>query len=108
MAMLVWSAGIDLISAHMLLDGETSLGTSAGRRRYLRGRIRAAVWPRQLLTGWNGLSRLHNFQHNLSMPESDFADDCHVSAQMLADLNGLLPAALRLPPRAYAWLAEVG
>ena len=27
-AMLVWSAGIDLISVHMLLNGETSLGTS--------------------------------------------------------------------------------
>lgn len=107
-AMLVWSAGIDLVSVHMLLNGEPVLGTSAGRRRYLRGRIRSAEWPRHLRTGWNGLVRLHNFQHNLSMVESDFADDCRLSAQTLASLNSLLPATLRLSPDSYGWLAEVG
>ena len=33
-AMLAWSAGIDLISVHMLLNGERGLGSSASRRRY--------------------------------------------------------------------------
>ena len=107
-AMLVWSAGIDLISAHMMSSGEASLGTSVSRRRYLRSQVLAGNWPDRLLGGWGVLARLHNFQHNLSMAEFDFTDDCHVSAQMLAGLNGLLPATIRLPPDAYAWLADVG
>lgn len=107
-AMLVWSAGIDLISAHMLLNGEEILGTSAGRRRYLRRRILSAEWPIELQSGWSGLSRLHNFQHNLDMSEAEFAANCDDSAQMLVGLNSLLPDSFQLPSHSYGWLAEVG
>ena len=70
-AMLVWSAGIDLISAHMLRDGETSLGTSVSRRRYLMNRILPAYRPTRLRSGWGVIARLHSFQHNPHLNEAD-------------------------------------
>ena len=106
--MLVWSAGIDFLSVHMLLDGETRLGTSVSRRRHFTNRILPAHRSPRLQAGWSALSRLHGFQHNLHLSETAFAANCHVSASLFADLNGLLPATLRLPPDAYAWLGEVG
>ena len=106
-AMLVWSAGIDLISVHILLGGETGLGTSVSRRRYLTNRILPATRSALLRPGWRALARLHGFQHNLDMSETAFAADCHDSALLLSDLNALIPVTLRLPPDAYDWLAEV-
>ncbi len=106
--MLVWSAGIDLISVHMLLDGETNLGTSVTRRRYLMSQIVTAGWSVRLRIGWTGLSRLHSFQHNLDLSENEFAANCRVSADLFTYLNGLLPAPLRLEPADYGWMAEVG
>ena len=107
-AMLVWSAGIDLISVHMLLDGETNLGTSASRRRFLRNRIVPVNRRLQLWAGWKGISRLHGFQHNLDLSETAFAANCRESARLFAGLNSLLPDPLRVPLDAYAWLDEVG
>ncbi len=106
-AMAVWSAGVDLISVHMLLDGEMNLGTSASRRRYLVNRIVPSHRPLRLRPGWRGLSRLHGFQHNLDLSEAAFAANCRESARLFASLNSLLSAPLRLPPGAYAWLDEV-
>ena len=107
-AMLVWSAGIDVISLHMLLSGETGLGTSVTRRRYFSNRILPPLRSRRLQAGWQALARLHNFQHNLDLSEAEFAVNCHASASLFTDLSGLLPAPLRLPSDAYGWLAEVG
>ena len=107
-AMLAWSAGIDLISVHMRLNGETGLGTSASRRRYLLNRIVPARGQPQLEIGWRGLLRLHNFQHNLDLSEAEFSSNCRISATLFTGLSGLLPTPLRLPPDAYGWLAEVG
>ncbi len=107
-AMFVWSAGIDLISVHMLLNGETGLGTSSSRRRFLINRIVQGNRSLELRTGWAGLSRLHGFQHNLDLSEDEFAASCRDSNLMFAGLNGLLPAPLRLQSDAYGWLAEVG
>ena len=106
-AMLVWSAGIDLISVHMLLGGERALGTSANRRRYLVNRIVPANQPSGLRVGWRGLSRLHSFQHNFHLREAEFATHCRSSSLLFGGLNSLLPTSLRLPSDAYGWLAEV-
>ena len=107
-AMLVWSAGIDVISVHMLLNGETGLGTSVTRRRYFSNRILPPRRSRRLQAGWQALARLHNFQHNLHLSQAEFAANCRASASLFSDLNALLPAALRLQASAYDWLAEVG
>ena len=106
-AMFLWSAGIDMISAHMLLNGETRLGRSVSRRRYLVKQILSTDWPVQLQSGWSVLSRLHNFQHNLDMRETAFTTNCRESASFFARLSNLLPVHLRLPSDAYAWLADV-
>ena len=92
----------------MLLDGETRLGTSVSRRRHFTNRILPAYRSPRLQAGWHALARLHGFQHNFDLSEADFAINCRNSASLLSDLNGLLPAALRLPPDAYDWLAQVG
>ena len=107
-AMLVWSAGIDLISVHMLLDGELGLGTSVSRRRFLTNRMVPANRHLQLRIGWHALARLHNFQHNLDQSEAGFAASCRDSTLLFAGLNGLLPTALRLQSGAYGWLDDVG
>ena len=107
-AMPIWSAGVDMISVHMLLNGETDLGTSASRRRHLTHRILPVNRHLQLRIGWRSLSRLHNFQHNLNLSEAEFAINCHDSELVVGGVNSLLPAPLRLSPDAYAWLAEVG
>ena len=107
-AMLVWSAGIDVISVHMLLSGETGLGTSVTCRRYFSNRILPPHRSRRLQAGWQALARLHNFQHNLHLSQAEFAANCHASASLFTDLNGLLPAALRFQSDAYGWLTEVG
>ena len=106
-AMLIWSAGIDLISAHMLWVGETNLGTSVSRRRHLLHRIMPANLSMPFRAKWGVLVRLHNFQHNLDMSEGEFTGLCRESEPFFADLNSLLPAELRLPSDAYAWLADV-
>ena len=106
-AMLVWSAGIDLISVHMLLSGETGLGTSSSRRRFLVNRIMPTNQLLGLQVGWRGLARLHGFQHNLDLSEAEAAANCRFSALVFTGLDSLLPVPLQLPPDAYGWLAEV-
>ena len=107
-AMLVWSAGIDIVSALMLLAAESRLGSSSRRRRYVREQLDTAHPNLRLLAYWLSLARLHNFQHNLDMSQAQFQLDCRLSGMLIKGLNGLLPMDLRLPPNAYAWLAEVG
>ena len=107
-AMLVWSAGIDTISAHMRAHGESDLGTSARRRRYLRSNVEGSHSQVELRVGWGHLVRLHNFKHNMEMEQVQFEEDCRASGQFIQRLNQLLPPTLRLPSDAYAWLAEVG
>ena len=106
-AMLVWSAGIDLISALMLLDNYIALSTSTQRRLYLRNTLAAAHPRLGLRDGWRHLAHLHNFQHNLDMPQSQFEPSCRGSGQIISELNGLLPEGMRLPPESYNWLLSM-
>ena len=107
-AMLVWSAGVDVSSALMLVNGERDLGTSSNRRRYVTGNLHAVYPDKELRSGWGNIARLHNFQHNLDMPQEQFEIDCRGSGWLITELNELLPEGLRLPPDAYAWLLTVG
>jgi len=108
--MLVWSAGIDLISALMLHSGEARLRNSTQRRRflkdYLSSRYRLTSDPLDEI-GWSWLAQLHNFQHNLDLTEWRFTTACRHSGRFFALLNIQLPASLQLPTVAYAWLAAV-
>jgi len=107
-AMLVWSAGVDLTSALMLLDGRSALGTSARRREYLTQNLHAAYPDKELRSGWRHLARLHNFQHNLDMPQSQFEVACHGSGGLIVELTELLPEGMRLPPESCDWLLNMG
>ena len=108
--MLIWSAGIDVISALMVAVGDTDLGTSTNRRQFLR-RLLKQQYPlvdKPLdVVGWSYLVRMHNFQHNLDLPEPQFVDACNYGARYFGILNSLLPTTLRLPEDAYAWLLNV-
>lgn len=106
-AMLVWSAGVDVASALMRLDGRSNLGTSSRRWRFITGILHTAHPEKELRTGWGYLARLHNFQHNLDMPQVQFEIDCRGSGRLIAELNELLPEGLRLPPDNYDWLLHV-
>lgn len=107
MGMLVWSAGIDMLSALMLAEGRTGLSDSSQRHTYLRAHLHRLYPEKELRVGWRHLSRLHNFQHNLNLPEFQFVEACRQSARLFDELNDLLPPALRLPESAYAWLYQV-
>lgn len=106
--MLVWSAGIDLISALMLHNGVGALSNSTQRRRfltdYLSARYRLISDPLDEI-GWSWLAQLHNFQHNLNLPEQRFRNACRHCGRFFALLNIRLPPSLQLPTAAYAWLA---
>ena len=106
-AMLVWSAGIDVLSGLMRLDGYTKLGTSRERHHYLRDDLHEHYPELDLRLAWPRLATLHNFQHNLDLPEPLFVTACNRSGRLFDELNQLLPAALRLPNDAYAWLLHV-
>lgn len=106
-AMLVWSAGVDVASALMRLDDQSDLGTSSRRWRYVTRVLHTTYPQRELRTGWRHLARLHNFQHNLNMPQSQFEPACRGSGQLINELNGLVPDDLRLPPESYGWLVRV-
>ena len=60
-----------------------------------------------LLVGWRRFVRLHNFQHNLDMPEAQFKLACRRSHRLFDELNGLLPVNLRLSSDSYGWLSGV-
>lgn len=109
-AMLVWSAGIDVASALMLTLGSSNLGTSSTRFVFLRDQLRNSypfIRKPMDAIGWSHLAQLHNYQHNLDLSERRFVTACRRSARFFAVLNGLLPAQLRLPDDAYAWLLGV-
>ncbi len=105
--MLVWSAGIDMVSALMLLDDHTQLGASTERHHYLRYRLHRRYPQRDLRLAWGHLAQLHSFQHNLDLPQQHFVRACRHSGRLFGELNGLLPPAQRLPANAYAWLEVV-
>ena len=107
-AMLVWSAGVDVASALMRLDGRSDLGTSSRRWRYITGILHAAHPEKELRTGWRYLARLHNFQHNLDMPREQFETSCRGSGGLIVELNELLPDDLRLPSEPLDWLLSMG
>lgn len=106
-AMLIWSAGIYVLSALMLFDGYTGLGTSSQRHHYLRFELYRRHPQRDLRMGWGHLAQLHSFQHNLDLPQISFMGACRHSSRLFTELNDLLPAAHRLPQDAYAWLLNV-
>ena len=106
-AMLVWSAGIDVLSALMLFDGRPDLGTSSQRHHYLRFQLYRRHPQRDLRMGWGHLAQLHSFQHNLDLPQGSFVGACRHSSRLFRELNDLLPSVFRLPDDAYAWLLGV-
>ena len=105
LAMLVWSAGIDLLSALMQLDGYARLGDSNTRRRFLREYLHIRHPQLDLKRRWPYLAQLHGFQHNADLPEPRFREACFETAELLGLLNALLPEPFRLPAASYAWLA---
>ena len=105
LAMLVWSAGIDLLSALMRLDGYTRLGDSNARRRFLYERLDARHPQMRLRNSWPYLAQLHGFQHNADLSEARFQEACLVASVLLDLLNAFLPEPLRLPAASYTWLA---
>lgn len=104
LAMLVWSAGIELLSTLMRLDGYTRLGDSNARRRFLYERLDARHPQMRLRNSWSYLAQLHGFQHNADLPEARFLEACLGAGVLLDLLNALLPEPLRLPAASYAWL----
>ena len=103
----VWNTGIALLSAIMQSDDISRLGTSSLRHNYLRYTLNDRYPNLDLLNNWPYLALLHNFQHNLALPELRFVGACHQSAVLIASLNGLIPEHLRLPDDAFAWLHDV-
>ncbi len=103
----IWGTGIALLSSIMLLDGVSNLGTSSSRHNYLRYTLDDRYPDLSLRANWPYLALLHNFQHNLDLPEAQFVGACNQSGVLIASLNGLLPTHLQLPDDSYLWLCDV-
>ena len=104
---LLWNAGIDIVSALMVCDGHDRLGTSRNRGRYVNQRLHDTNPRLRLRISWRHFAMLHNFQHNLDLPQERFVDSCQYAAELFGSLNGLLPEILQLPRESFAWLREV-
>ena len=104
---LLWNAGIDVVSALMIGDGHDRLGTSRNRSRYVNQRLHDMNPELRLRITWRYFAMLHNFQHNLDLPQERFAISCQYTAELFGSLNGLLPDTLQLPRESFAWLYEI-
>lgn len=104
---LLWNAGIDIVSGLMIGDGHDRLGTSRNRARYVNQRLHDLHPELGLRIAWRYFAMLHNFQHNLDLPQERFDASRQYTAGLFGSLNGLLPDTLRLPRASFAWLYEV-
>ena len=108
-AMLVWSAAIDIGSCLMIQEElRIPRGYSMDITIFMTRRV-GPKYPEIGLPGlWDDLVQLHNVQHRADHQSGRFSASCRNSHEAFATINQLLVPASRLAPESYEWLRNVG
>lgn len=108
-AMLVWSAAIDIGASLMIQDTLRIPNGISGEISLYIGRTVASRYPELGLPFlWRRLVQLHNVQHRADHEAERFTSACRTSVEAFERINQLLTPASRLTPVSYEWLATVG
>ena len=108
-AMLVWSAAVDIGSSLMIQeDRRIPTGNSSEITTFITRTIAGRFPLLELSTLWRRLVWLHNIQHRADHQAVRFAVACRVSLEAFATINQLLIPANQLTPTSYEWLVTVG
>jgi hypothetical protein len=108
-AMLVWSAAVDLGSSLMIQeDQRIPTGNSGEITEYITRTMARRLPLLDLSTSWRRPVWLHNIQHRADHQAARFAIACRSSLEAFATINQLLNPVSRLTPTSYDWLATVG
>ena len=108
-AMLVWSAAIDIGSCLMIQEElRIPRGYSTDITIFMTRRV-GPKYPEIGLPGlWDDLVQLHNVQHRADHQSGRFSASCRNSHEAFATINQLLVPASRLASESYEWLRDVG
>ena len=108
-AMLVWSAAIDVGSSLMMQEeSQIPRGYSTDITIFMTRTV-GPKHPELGLPGlWDDLVQLHNVQHRADHQSARFNASCRNSHEAFATINLLLVPENRLSPTCYEWLAGVG
>ena len=108
-AMLVWSAAVDIGSSLMVQEVQRlPNGKSSDITNYISRSIDSNFPELGLRLLWRDLVRLHNIQHRADHQTSRFKGYCRTSREVFATINQLLIPASQLSPKSYDWLVTVG
>ena len=109
MAMLIWSAAVDIGSSFMIQEEQS---TPAGNSREITAfitRTLAGQFPLlELRTLWRGLVWLHNVQHRADHQPARFVLACRSSLYAFSTINHLLMPTNQPLSSSYEWLITVG
>ena len=108
-AMLVWTAAVDIGSSLMIQEARLlPSGRSSDITNFISKNIDTDFPELGLRLIWRDLIRLHNIQHRADHHASRFTGYCRTSREAFASINQLLVPANRLAPASYEWLGRAG
>lgn len=108
-AMLVWSAAIDIGASLMIQEARRIPNGNSGEISLYIVRTVASRYPELgLPVLWRRLVQLHNVQHRADHEVQRFASACRTSVEVFERINQLLIPANQLTTLSYEWLVAVG
>ena len=108
-AMLIWSAAIDVGSSLMIQEERRiPVGRSSDIASYVTRNLDANYPELGLRLRWRDLLHLHNIQHRADHEPARFKDSCRSGHEAFASINQLLMPTSRLTSMSYEWLITVG
>lgn len=108
-AMLVWSAAVDIGSSLMIQeDRRLPTGNSSEITTYITRTMARRLPLLDLSTLWRRLVWLHNIQHRADHQAMRFEAACRAALEAFDSINRLLIPANRLTLTSFEWLGDVG
>ncbi len=106
-AMMIWSAAVDIGSSLMIQEDRR---IPSGNSREITSYITHTIAPRsptlELRTLWGRLLQMHNIQHRADHEVARFVESYTSCHEAFSIINQLLIPANRLAAASYEWLGE--
>ena len=107
-AMLIWSAAIDIGSSLMIQEEQrTSVGRSSEITAFITKDMDKKHPDLGLRLQWRGFLHLHNIQHRADHQMTRFADSCRSCYRAFVSINSLLIPANRLALDSFRWMESL-